>query len=456
MGQMGFFAFFHTVELIKSNKNNFFQKHKRNQEYYFFIMTTTYVIIIAVCMLLSAYFSATETAFLSFSKTRMKTYAEYDGNKKAKLVLKLYEQYDKLISTILIGNNIVNILMSSLATILFIEWCKGNQDLGSVLSTIVITLLVLAFGEILPKNMAKNSPEKFALFSAPMIRFLMGVLTPLSALFVLMQRAMAKKQSEEEAEEGMSQEELLMFVEEVEEEGSIEESEVDLLRSAIEFTERRAEDILTHRRHIEAVDVTATKEEIAAKFEETKYSRLLVYNGTIDNIVGVIHQKGFYDSQGITKIPMHELMGAVVFVQKSEKISEVLKQLQQGKTHIAVVIDEYGGTFGMVSMEDILEELVGEIWDEHDEVVEHFTVNEDGVIRVDATIHMDEFCRYFDVRIDTECALVGAYVQEELDKLPEIGDTFDVAHLTITVSELDLHHMTMIDVKVGERVEEEE
>ena len=254
----------------------------------------------------------------------------------------------------------------------------------------------------------------------------------------------------------MSQEELLMFVEEVEEEGTIEESEVDLLRSAIEFTERRAEDILTHRRHIEAVDITATKEEIAEKFEETKYSRLLVYNETIDNVVGVIHQKGFFDAQGITKIPTHELMGSVVFVQRSEKISDVLKQLQQGKTHIAVVIDEYGGTFGMITMEDILEELVGEIWDEHDEVVEHFTVSEDGVVHVDASINMDEFSRYFDIRIDTECALVSAYVQEQLDKLPEIGDTFDVMHLTITVSELDIHHMTMVDVVVHEREEKED
>lgn len=407
-------------------------------------------------MLLSAYFSATETAFLSFSKTRMKTYAEYDGNKKAKQVLKLYDRYDKLIATILIGNNIVNILMSSLATLLFIEWLK-DPNLGSTVSTIVITLLVLAFGEIVPKSMAKSSPEKFALFSAPIISVLMWLFTPISALFVLLQKATAKKKSaDDEEEEGMSQEELLMFVEEVEEEGTIEESEVDLLRSAIEFTERRAEDILTHRRHIEAVDITATKEEIAEKFEETKYSRLLVYNETIDNVVGVIHQKGFYDAQGITKIPMHELMGSVVFVQRSEKISDVLKQLQQGKTHIAVVIDEYGGTFGMITMEDILEELVGEIWDEHDEVVEHFTVSEDGVVHVDASINMDEFCRYFDIRIDTECALVSAYVQEQLDKLPEIGDTFDVMHLTITVSELDIHHMTMVDVVVHEREEEED
>ncbi len=419
-------------------------------------MITTYLIIIAVCLLLSAYFSATETAFLSFSKTRMKTYAEYDGNKKAKLCLKLYDRYDKLISTILIGNNIVNILMSSLGTLLFIELLK-DSNLGSTVSTIVITVVVLAFGEILPKSMAKNSPEKFAIFSAPFIAVFMRILTPLSLLFGLLQKATnAKRKGDDEEEEGMSQEELLMFVEEVEEEGTIEESEVDLLRSAIEFTERRAEDILTHRRHIEAVDVTATKEEIASKFEETKYSRLLVYNETIDNIVGVIHQKGFYDAEGITKIPMHELMGTVVYVQRSEKISEVLKQLQQGKTHIAVVIDEYGGTFGMITMEDILEELVGEIWDEHDEVTEHFTTLEDGTVRVDASINMDEFCRYFDIRIDTESALVSAYVQEVLDKLPEIGDTFDVAHLTITVSEVDIHHMTMVDVVAHERDDEDE
>ena len=417
-------------------------------------MITTYTIIIAVCLLLSAYFSATETAFLSFSKTRMKTYAEYDQNKKAKLCLKLYDKYDKLISTILIGNNIVNILMSSLGTLLFIELIKDN-NIGSTVSTVVITILVLTFGEILPKSAAKTNPEKFALFSAPFIAVLVRVFTPLSALFGLLQKATTTKKDDEE-EEGMSQEELLMFVEEVEEEGSIEESEVDLLRSAIEFTERRAEDILTHRRHIEAVDVTATKEEIAEKFEETKYSRLLVYNETIDNVVGVIHQKGFYDANGITKIPMHELMGSVVFVQRSEKISDVLKQLQQGKTHIAVVIDEYGGTFGMITMEDILEELVGEIWDEHDEVVEHFVVLEDGTVRVDASINMDEFCRYFDIRIDTESALVSAYVQEELDKLPEIGDTFDVEHLTITVSELDIHRMTMVDVVVHERQVDED
>ena len=153
---------------------------------------------------------------------------------------------------------------------------------------------------------------------------------------------------------------------------------------------------------------------------------------------------------------MHELIGPTVFVQKTEKISDVLKLLQKGKTHVAVVLDDYGGTFGIITLEDILEELVGEIWDEHDEVTEHFTELAPDKIRVDASINMDEFCRYFDVRIDTEASLVGAYVQEQIDKLPELGDTFDVEHLTLTVAQLDRHRMTYVDVTVGERVSEEE
>lgn len=423
-------------------------------------MVVPYIIIVAVLLILSACFSATETAFSTYSKTRMKTYAEYDNNKKAKLVLKLSENYDKLLSTILIGNNIVNIAMSSIATLLFIELLTDTtigSEGSATISTIVITLLVLIFGEITPKSLAKCQPEKFCLFSAPVLSFLVQLATPLSFVFVKWQAFASKliKKSDDE-ESGMSQEELLMLVDEVEEEGTIDEGEVDLLRSAIEFNDRRAEDILTHRTDIEGVDMTASKDKIAQKFATTKYSRLLVYNETIDNIVGAICLKDFFGEKGITETPVHELIGPIVFVQKSEKISDVLKLLQKGKTHVAVVLDDYGGTFGIITLEDILEELVGEIWDEHDEVTEHFTELAPDCIRVDASINMDEFCRYFDVRIDTESSLVAAYVQEELDKLPEIGDTFDVLHLTLTVSELDVHRMTYVDVTVHERVEDDE
>ena len=425
-------------------------------------MPITYIIIIAALLILSAFFSATETAYSTFSKTRMKTYAEYDGNKKAKLVLKLSDNYDKLLSTILIGNNIVNIAMSSIATLLFIELLAKvpsinvNEEGSATISTLVITFLVLLLGEITPKSLANSVPEKWCLISAPILNAMVKLLSPLSFLFVKWQSFTSGFIKVDEEESGMSQEELLMLVEEVEEEGTIDEGEVDLLRSAIEFNDRRAEDVLTHRTDLEGVDVSASKEKIAQKFASTKYSRLLVYNETIDNIVGVICLKDFFGEKGITETPVHELIGPTVFVQKSEKISDVLKLLQKGKTHVAIVLDDYGGTFGIITLEDILEELVGEIWDEHDEVTEHFTELAPDRIRVDASINMDEFCRYFDVRIDTESALVAAYVQEALDKLPEMGDSFDVLHLTLTVSELDRHRMTYVDVTVHERPSEDE
>ena len=425
-------------------------------------MPITYIIIIAALLILSAFFSATETAYSTFSKTRMKTYAEYDGNKKAKLVLKLSDNYDKLLSTILIGNNIVNIAMSSIATLLFIELLAKvpsiniNEEGSATISTLVITFLVLLLGEITPKSLANSAPEKWCLISAPILNAMIKLLSPLSFLFVKWQSFASGFIKVDEEESGMSQEELLMLVEEVEEEGTIDEGEVDLLRSAIEFNDRRAEDVLTHRTDLEGVDVSASKEKIAQKFASTKYSRLLVYNETIDNIVGVICLKDFFGEKGITETPVHELIGPTVFVQKSEKISDVLKLLQKGKTHVAIVLDDYGGTFGIITLEDILEELVGEIWDEHDEVTEHFTELAPDRIRVDASINMDEFCRYFDVRIDTESALVAAYVQEALDKLPEMGDSFDVLHLTLTVSELDRHRMTYVDVTVHERPSEDE
>ena len=422
-------------------------------------MPGVYIIIIAALLVLSALFSATETAFSTYSKTRMKTYAEYDDNKKAKLVLKLSENYDKLLSTILIGNNIVNIAMSSIATLLFIELLTGTSvgsEGSATISTAVITLLVLIFGEITPKSMAKCAPERFCLIVAPLLNLLVKLASPLSFLFVKWQGFTSRFIKVDEEESGMSQEELLMLVDEVEEEGTIDEGEVDLLRSAIEFNDRRAEDVLTHRTDLEGVDMTATKDKIAEKFATTKYSRLLVYNETIDNIVGVICLKDFFGQKGITETPVHELIGPVVFVQKTEKISDVLKLLQKGKTHVAVVLDNYGGTFGIITLEDILEELVGEIWDEHDEVTEHFSELAPDCIRVDASVNMDEFCRYFDVRIDTESALVATYVQEELDKLPEVGDSFDVLHLTLTVSELDRHRMTYVDVTVHEREDEDE
>ncbi len=407
-----------------------------------------YLIIMGVCLILSAFFSATETAFSTMSKTRVKTLAEKD-NKKAALTVKLSDNYDKLISTILIGNNIVNILLSSMATIVFINLLSGRygDDIASTVSTAVVTMVVLLVGEITPKTAAKNRPEQFAMFAAPIIRVFIWILMPVSFLFNLWQKLVGKIFHKDE-DAKTSQEELLMIVDEVEQEGSIEEDEGDLLRNAIEFTERRAEDILTHRVDLEGVPTTATKEEVAEKFSKTRFSRLLVYAESIDHIVGVIHQKDLYDGNGIIKAPLETIITPPIFIHQAEKINDLLKQLQTDKSHIAVVLDEYGGTLGIVTMEDILEELVGEIWDEHDEVVEDFKELDEFTFRVDCLSALTDFSDKFDVDIESESTTVGGWITEALNKLPVVGDSFSYENLDIMVSETDGHRVAYIRVTV--------
>lgn len=404
---------------------------------------TTQIIIIAILILFSAYFSATETAFSSLNKTRMKTLAE-KGDKKAALVCKLSDQYDKLISTILIGNNIVNIGASSLGTILFVDLLQ-NADKGATVSTVVITLVVLIFGEITPKSIAKDMPEKFAMFSAPFINALIVVLTPLTAIFSCWKKFVAKV-LKLESNTKMSQEELLMLVDEVQQDGSIDQNEGDLLRNAIEFAEQEAEDILTHRVDLEAVPIDATKEQIAQVFSETKFSRILVYEESIDNIVGVIHLKDFYTGNGITEKDVKDIVSPTIFVLKNEKISPLLRQLQKNKSHIAVVLDEYGGTYGIVTMEDILEELVGDIYDEHDDVVQEFSQVSDNIYQVDCSTDLDEFCEHFDIKADSEMVSLGGWVAEQLGKIPETGDKFTYGDLEITVTSVDSHRAETVNI----------
>ncbi len=406
-----------------------------------------YIITILVLILMSAYFSATETAFSSLNKTRLKALAE-KGNKRAQLAFDLSEQYDKLISTILIGNNIVNITMATLGTILFV---KLLGDIGATVSSVVITVLVLIFGEISPKSIAKDCPERFAMFSSPIIRVFIWLLTPLNFLFSNWKILLSKILKIEESSK-MSQEELIMLVEEVEQDGSIDTDESDIIKNAIEFTEQKAGDILTHRVDLEAVPETADKSEIAKLFQETQFSRLLVYRESIDNIIGVIHLKDFFSDKGITERSVQSLLKKPLFIQKHEKVSDLLKKLQKCKSHIAVVIDEYGGTLGIVTMEDILEELVGEIWDEHDEVVESFKRLSDNVYLVDPTASMDSFCDFFDMDIETESVSVSGWVMETMEKVPEDGDSFSFKKLDITITGTDSHRITDIEVVVKEEV----
>ena len=412
------------------------------------------ILIMVALVIMSAYFSATETAFSSVNKIKLKTLAE-DVNRRAKLVLKLCDDYDRLISTILIGNNIVNIALSAIATVYFMR-IISNQTVAPTVSTIVITAVVLIFGEITPKSLAKDFPEKFTMFSAPIISMLIVVLLPLNAIFTTWKKLLSKIIKKNEEDDKMSQEELLMFVEEVEQEGTIDKNESNLLRNAIEFTERRADDILTHRMDLEAVAIDTPVDEIADTFASSQFSRLLVYRDSIDTIVGVVHQKDFFGKNGITTNDITKIMTPVVYVQHNERVNDLLMSLQKEKTHIAVVLDEYGGTLGIVTMEDILEELVGEIWDEHDEVEEDIQEIGENTYLVDGSTNLDDFFDEVDLDLETESATLAGYVMEKFGGLPEEGQTYTDENMSITVREMDVQRIISAEITVFPKTDEED
>ena len=403
--------------------------------------TTTCIIMMAVCLLLSAYFSATETAFSSANTTRLKTLAE-KGNGSAALALKLLEQYDRLLSTILIGNNIVNIATASISTVLFV---RHYGDAGATISTVVVTVVVLIFGEISPKSIAKDCAEKCAMLSAPILRVLIWVLLPLNWLFSLWKKLLSRV-FRLSGESKMSQEELLMLVDEVQQEGSIDRDEGELLKNAIGFSEQEAQDILIHRVDLAALPVTASKEEVAALFTQTKYSRLLIYDGSIDHILGTVHQKDFYVGCGVTDKPLRDIIAPPVFALENEPIRLLLKKLQQAKTHVAVVVDEYGGTCGIVTMEDILEELVGEIWDEHDEEEVFLRKLGPDTYAVDAAMDLADFAAYFHLKTDSEMVSVSGWVMEQFGRVPEAGDSFACGDLRVQVTRVENHRIEEIRV----------
>lgn len=392
-----------------------------------------YIIILAVLVMLSAYFSASETAFLSLNRIRMKNLAE-DGNKRAKLVLKLYDNYDKVLSTILVGNNIVNIASASIATVLFVKLLGDGS--GPAVSTAVMTVALLIFGEISPKTIAKEKADGFAMATAPVLNAIVFLLTPINFIFSLWKKLLSLifKFSDDNA---ITEEELLTIVEEAESEGGIDSEEGELIRSAIEFSELEASDILTPRVDVVAVSTEDSQERISRTFVETGFSRLPVYENTIDHIVGVIHQKDLYIMQANGGGEISSIMKPAIFAHESIKLNVLLKTLQKSKSHIAVIADDYGGTIGIVTLEDIIEEIVGEIWDEHDDIVEDFVRMGDDRHRILCSANLNQMFEYFDMKDESDTPNVGGWVWEQLEKVPEVGDTFNYGILEVTVSKVD-------------------
>ena len=370
----------------------------------------------------SAFFSASETAFSSLNQIRLKSRAE-DGDSSAARVLAMAEQYDKLLSTILIGNNIVNIAAASIGTILFTRMLGAER--GATVSTIVLTIIVLIFGEVTPKSLAKEMPEKVATAVSPFLVVLMALMTPLTWLFTQWKKLLGHFVHSGEADT-ITEGELMTMVSEAENDGELTDRESELIRSAIEFDDVEVEEILTPRVDVVAVEDNIPLEELAQTFAESGYSRLPVYHGTIDNIIGVVHEKDFYIARLKKATKIDDLVVPTLYTTGSTQISQLLRTLREQHHHLAVVVDEYGGTEGIITLEDILEELVGEIWDEHDEVTEDFRKQSDGSWLVSGSASVDDLYEELDLpeEEDIDSNTVNGLVQEKTCHLPKVGDRF--------------------------------
>ena len=414
----------------------------------------TYVLVLIVLVALSAYFSASETAFTSYSKTRAKTDAE-DGSKKARKVLSLSDNYEKLISTILIGNNIVNIVATSLATVFFTKLFANNPDLGVTVSTVVMTLAVLIFGEITPKTIAKKDPDRFSRKVVDSLSFLVKIFTPLTAIFNLWQKLVLKV-FKAEAQSGITEDEIITVVEEAASEGEIDEQESELIKNVIKFSDLDVNDILTPRVDVAAVDITWDRERIASVFAETEFSRLPVYEDSLDSVVGILYQKDF--ANNVTS-DIKSLIKPVNFIFPTMKISRLLKFFQESKSHMVVVNDEYGGTEGIVTLEDVLESLVGEIYDEHDEVVEDIVPLQEGKFRALGSTSIDKFIEFFDleeIEDDSDITTVSGFAAHNLDKIPDEGESFKYENLIITITKTDSNRVVEAVIEVLEKESSEE
>ena len=413
-----------------------------------------YVIILVALLILSAFFSATETAFTSLNRTRLKLLAD-DGKKSAKKALKHADNYDRLLYTILIGNNIVNLTLATISTLLFSSIITNSESLSATLSTIISTVAVLIFGEVTPKTLAKEFPEKVAMFVAPIMDFFTIILYPLNLVFTGW-KLLLKKIFKFKSEDVITEQELLTYVEEANEDGTLDNNETELISSAIEFNDAEVGDILVPRVNVIAVEENTPMKDIRLVFSEHGFSRLPVYRGSIDTIIGMIHEKDFYAAYTSGATDIKGIVTSMALATEHMKISDLLRSMQKQKVHMATVVDEYGGTLGIVTLEDILEELVGEIWDEHDEVVDYFTKLDDEHYLVDGNAELSEFFEIFSQEEDEESDsnTVSGWIIERSGDIPPIGYTFDYNNLTVTVTKRTLKKV--LEVKVEIRPTEED
>lgn len=414
--------------------------------------SNTIITLLILLILLSAFFSATETAFTCANRIKLKNLAN-NGNSKAQKTLNIIDDFTKFLSTILIGNNLVNIAATSLATGYFVKMFAED---GVSIATIIMTITILVFGEILPKTIAKIAPEKFAMAVTTIVSFLCIIFRPLTFIFEGFEKIFIKIFKVKE-DDSFSSEEIVTLVEEAEEKGTIEDDEADLITNSVEFNDIDVDEIFTPRVNVVACDIDDDLDTIEKLFRESGYSRIPCYKETMDNIVGVLHEKDFYYLYyNKTSTKLSQILQKVVYTSEHVKISAVLKQLQSVKSHLAVVLDEYGGTAGIITMEDILEELVGEIYDEHDEVIEYYKKLGNNVYEVKGDLDIEDMFEYFGIKIDEDYDFntVSGWVIHNMDKIPQKGEKFDFNNLNIEILDSDEKLVNKVKITVNEQVEE--
>ncbi|MCU7204637.1 MULTISPECIES: hemolysin family protein [unclassified Turicibacter] len=413
-----------------------------------------YYVILVIMIILSAFFSASETAFSSVNLIRLRQYVD-DGRPGAKKALNVAERFDEVLLAILIGNNIVNLASASLATIVATEVLNLGAS-GAPIATAVMTVLIIIFGEILPKSYAKENSESLALSIGTIYYYMIKVMKPLIFIFMVLKDFVAKLYSKKEDEPSVTEDELNVIIDTMEEEGVLQQDEVEMLQSVLDLSETFVKDIMTPRVDVVAVDVHDSTENVKNVFFEEKYSRIPVYDESRDNIVGILYERDLFSAiieNGSTDdLLIADVMRDPMYVSYTMRVSDLLTRLQLEKQHLAIVADEYGGTAGLVTMEDVLEEVVGEIYDEHDEEEQLVVKKSDTLYEVKAEIELDELFDIMDIDLDIpeDAYSLGSWMYSKIEDIPEIGDMYQYHNLIFTIIEVEDRRIIRVKIEVVE------
>lgn len=391
-----------------------------------------YGIIIVMCVILSAFFSCVETAFSCANKIRLKSQAD-NGNKRAVTALWVSDNFDKVLTAILIGNNVVNLGCSSIATVLCIDLF---HNYGAAIATGATTLLILTFGEVIPKCFGKEASDSIVLYTAGILKALTVILTPFVYFFTGIKTAVMKLANIKKDQPSVTEDELKYIIESIEEEGILEEQESEMVQSALEFDEKTALEILTPRVDVVLIDADDDEKTIRDIIMRERYSRIPVYEDSIDNIIGILQTRDYLEELSEGKTPdVKELVTEVHFIYKTQKLSDILSDFKRKKLHIAIVTDEYGGMLGIVTMEDLLEELVGEIWDEDEDEERTFTKLKDNSYIISGDMDLCDLFDIFDMNDDDEfeSISVGGFIIEQFGTIPKVSQSVRYKDLIFTV-----------------------